>query len=361
MNFWNKLLEKPLVGLSPMDGVTDAPYRYIQKKYGNPDVIITEFVSVDGILHGGERLFQSLIYDESERPVVAQISGKTPELFFKAAHIICELGFDGIDINMGCPANNVSRHGGGASLINTPDLAKRIVKAAKDGVKSWVESGLEFAEVNRKVETIIKCMKKKLTLNRKQQDLNQAGKEEIPVSVKTRIGYDKKNAVEWIKHLTEVEPAVITLHGRTLKEMYKGEADWDEIARAVQSTNIPVIGNGDIRSSNDAVERIKSSRVVGVLIGRASYGNPWIFKNKVKIKKFDANIEDYEPTLEEKIQVVLEHARKHLEIKGSNGFIQMRKNLAWYFKGFHNAAELRNQLVKVNNLSEVEAVLNKLI
>ncbi len=350
MNFWNKLLEKPIVGLSPMDGVTDAPYRYVQKKYGNPDVLITEFVSVDGIVYGSERLFQDFIFDDIERPIVGQVFGKNPELFFKAAHVISELGFDGMDINMGCPASNVAKHGGGAALIRTPDVAKEIVLAAKRGVKSWVENGIEGADLRPSVVKLIEEM------NKRRGDKSKERKE-IPVSVKTRVGYDEKIAPDWLKHLTEVEPAIISLHGRTLKQMYTGEADWDEIARGAASTHIPVIGNGDVKSSSDAVQKIKNYGVKGVLIGRASYGNPWIFSKKEEIKELKENITEYIPEMSEIITVMLEHAKLHYEIKGPKGFVQMRKHLAWYFKNMPNISKLRAQLVMVNEPSEIDTIL----
>ncbi len=355
MNFWTKLLEKPIVGLSPMDGVTDAPYRYITKKYGNPDVIMTEFVSVDGIIFAGERLLMDFVYDDIERPIVAQVFGNDPDFFFKSAHVICELGFDGMDINMGCPARSVSNRGCGAALIKTPELAKELVRASKAGVKSWVENGMDAAGLRPGVVARIKKMNK----TRNPEFLKNRIREEIPVSVKTRVGYDEKIAAEWMKHLTEVEPVVISLHGRTLKQLYTGFADWDEIGRAVQATHIPIIGNGDVEGSNDSVKKIKDYGVAGVLIGRASFGNPWIFKQKEKIQNLESNIEEYVPSMPEKIKVVLEHAKVHWDLKGAKGFVQMRKNLAWYFKSIHNASELRSNLVRVSDPDETAKVLDE--
>jgi tRNA-dihydrouridine synthase B len=354
MNFWEDLLKQPIIGLSPMDGVTDAAYRYVHKKYGNPDVVLTEFVSVDGIIFAGERLLVDFIYDDIEHPIAAQVFGNDPELFFRAAHVICELGFDGMDINMGCPAKSVSERGCGAGLIRTPEVAKEIVRASKRGIKSWVENGIEAAGLRPGVVARINTLKEKHNL--KWGD--EMKRKEIPVSVKTRVGYDEKIAPDWIKHLSEVDPTVISLHGRTLKQMYTGQADWDEIGRAVESTHIPILGNGDVQNANDAVYKIKNYGVKGVLIGRATYGNPWLFKKKGEIHQLKDDIEEYVPTTQEKIQVVIEHAKRHWEIKGEKGFVQMRKNLAWYFKSIHNASDLRTQLVRVNTPQEVIDVLN---
>ncbi|HEC64160.1 MAG TPA: tRNA-dihydrouridine synthase [bacterium] len=354
MSFWQELLQKPIIGLSPMDGVTDAPYRYIQKKYGNPDVIFTEFVSVDGIMHGSKRLMEDFIFDEIERPIVAQVFGTKPELFFRVAHVICELGFDGIDINMGCPARSVSSRGAGAALILTPKLAKRIVLATKKGVESWVENGIKPAKLKPKVRRVIQNM------NSEHGAHPQANEIPIPVSVKTRVGYDKKIAADWVRHLTEVDPAIISIHGRTLKQMYTGEADWEQIGRAVESTDIPILGNGDVKSSDDAVRMIKETGCAGVLIGRASFGNPWIFKEGLKVKDERLKIRDYAPSMTERIKVVIEHARLHWDTKGSKGFVQMRKNLAWYFKGFEGASKLREKLIRVDNIEDVEKILSEI-
>ncbi|MDQ5950783.1 MAG: hypothetical protein QG639_59, partial [Patescibacteria group bacterium] len=134
--FWRQL-PLPIVGLSPMDGVTDQPFRFIQKKYGKPAVVITEFTSVEGVCHGASPLLKDFQFDESQRPVVAQIYGTTPDFFRQTAIILCELGFDGIDINMGCPAKNVAHSGAGAALIQTPDLAQEIIRAVQQGISEW--------------------------------------------------------------------------------------------------------------------------------------------------------------------------------------------------------------------------------
>jgi tRNA-dihydrouridine synthase len=260
---------------------------------------------------------------------------------------------------MGCPARSVSGRGAGAALILTPEIAKEIVIHTKKGVESWLENGLKGAKIKPSVIKRINSMNEN---RRKSHDVvsdETNGRKSIPVSVKTRVGYDKKIASEWIKHLTEVEPVVISLHGRTLKQMYSGEADWSEIEKAVSSTHIPILGNGDIKSSNDAVRMLNETGCAGVLIGRASFGNPWIYCQKDEIKKKKKAINDCIPSPEERAKVVMEHAKLHWDTKGPKGFVQMRKNLAWYFKGFDGASMLREKLVRVDNFTDVEKILKE--
>jgi len=337
--FWDNL-KYPLVGLSPMDGVTDAPQRAITAKYGKPDIVFTEFVSVDGICAGAEPLLKDFLYSEAERPVVAQVFGSDPELFYKTAPLLCELGFDGIDINMGCPDKNVAKRGGGAALILTPDNAKKIIKRTKEGIKEWSE-GKDLKEFDLP-ENIIKAVKKKKV---------KAEKRNIPVSVKTRIGYDKNVIEWWVEHLLEAEPANISIHGRTLKQMYTGSADWDSISKAaaiIKKTKTSVLGNGDIASMEDAKEKIKTYGVDGVLVGRATFGNPWFFSSKI-------------PSIEERLKVALEHAELYEKTFGGRKFHNMRKHLAWYAHGFQNSKELRMELMKAEDSKECEKIINKFI
>src|SRR5687767_4783416 len=223
MTFWNTL-PTPIIGLSPMDGVTDLAFRHTIASQGKPDVIFTEFTHVHDVCRGPEFLLDSLHYDESERPIVAQLYGKDPDLFYQAAHIVCELGFDGLDINMGCPSKNVASSGSGAGLIRTPDVAHAILRAARQGVNDWANGQtLVDAGIKRARAEFIAAM-----------NLSRAGASAIPrrllpVSVKTRLGYDSVIVERWISHLLEEQPAAITVHGRTLEQMYRGEADWSAI------------------------------------------------------------------------------------------------------------------------------------
>jgi tRNA-dihydrouridine synthase B len=269
-------------------------------------------------------LFNDLKFDKSERPIVAQLFGIDPDAFREAAKIIFDLGFDGVDINMGCPAKNVVGRGGGASLIKNYSLTKEIVEAVKDGVE-----------------------------------------EKIPISVKTRIGYEKID-FDWIKRLAELDLAVIAVHGRTFRQGYGGQADWEtlgKMAEIVRLSGSLFLGNGDIerRISNDEFlisngKRIKiRGKFDGVLIGQAARGNPWVFKireNEVKV------------SFKEKMKVAIEHARKFEELNsgksmptGRQAFVPMRKHLAWYCRDFPAAAELRRKLVLTNSSEEARLIL----
>lgn len=348
-----------------MDGVSDASFRYIIARHGNPDVITTEFISVDGIAYGAKNIFNDFIYHEIERPVVAQLFGIEPEYFYQGAQIICELGFDGVDINMGCPAKTVARRGAGAGLIQNPILAKEIIKATKKGVLDWVESGLS-KRISRKTLRELNTTKElllKLGTNISQE------KKLIPVSVKTRIGYEIESVSEWIPKILEELPANITVHGRTLKQMYQGEANWDaliKVGKIVREFNngldaqeqVTYIANGDISSAEVALNRLDLSKADGLYIGRATYGNPWIFED-IRSKLQDRNYIPTEKILEERIKVALEHCDLHYKLKDPQGFVQMRKHLAWYLKGFPGAVKLRVDLMRSNSPQEVRDILIK--
>lgn len=339
MNFWDNL-KKPIVGLSPMDGVTDAPFRYMVAKYGKPDVIYSEFVSVDGMGHGGERVFYPFIYDEIERPVLAQVFGKDPELFYQAAVVVAALGFDGLDINMGCPAKKVESRGSGAGLIRTPYIAQEIVRQSRKGIEDYVGGRVDLDDLDLKGEA------------REWIEERRVGvRESIPVSVKTRIGVDEDVTEWWMEAIMEVEPAMVALHGRTLKQMYQGHADWDSIARAaevVHKRGGRILGNGDVVDMAGVEEKVKEYGVDGVLIGRGSFGNPGVFKK-------------VEPDLETRLRWIVEHAKKYEEVFSGEKFVPIRKHLAWYAKGFPGASEMRGRLVRSESAREVEEIVGELL
>jgi tRNA-dihydrouridine synthase len=232
--FWQKL-KKPIFVLAPMANVTDCAFRQIIVKYGKPDVVWTEFVSCDGLCSEGRaNILIDLKYSEMERPIIAQIFGAKPDNFYKTALLLQELGFDGIDINMGCPDKSVSgKQGSGAALIQEPKLAQKIILETKRG----------------------------------------AGK--LPVSVKTRLGFNKNVLDTWLPNLLETEPAAITIHARTKKEMSKVPAHWDEIAKAVEIRNTYdsspkktlILGNGDVQDLVEAQKRVDETGCDGVMIG----------------------------------------------------------------------------------------------
>jgi tRNA-dihydrouridine synthase B len=341
--FWDNL-KKPIIGLSPMDGVSDAPFRQITAKYGQPSLLITEFTSVEALNYGGAKALEAFIYSEVERPVVAQIYGRNPESFYKACFVAAELGFDGIDINMGCPSKSVSGNGAGAALIREPMLAQEIIQACQQAVKDWREGKtMQQAEVHKNIIKEVEEMLK----NGQAGATTQAKRQLLPISVKTRIGYDAAVTEEWIKNLLECQPANLSLHGRTLKQMYTGRADWEEIAKAAKlthQTQTTLLGNGDVESLEDAQNKMSQYGVDGVLIGRATFGNPWIFQGITK-------------TIEEKLQIAIEHSRLYEQIFAGKTFDPMKKHLGWYCKDFPHAKELRLKLMTSKSADQVEELV----
>src|SRR5262245_61448780 len=283
MNFWQSI-PKPIIGLSPMDGITDASFSYITAKHGGPDVTLTEFVNVQSAFYSPHTLLKDFSYSEIERPVVAQIYGKTPEFFYQVAHVVCELGFDGLDINMGCPAKNVAASGSGAALIRTPELAREIIRAARRGIEDWC-AGQSLADLGLRrklIETVRSANEERRGY------VASSCRRPIPLSVNTRIGYDVVVIEDWMRNLLAENPVAIAIHGRTLKQGYKGDADWDAIGRAVRiARDYPtlILGNGDLKDMADVYRRVSECGVDGVLLGRAAQGNPWIFNFKDELKQ----------------------------------------------------------------------------
>jgi tRNA-dihydrouridine synthase B len=329
-------------------------------KYGHPDVVFTEFVSVDALAHAKEersvdRVMRAFIKARDLGPLdskpyeIAQVFGHTPELFYQAAVMIATLGFDGMDINMGCPAHKVEEQGSGAGLIRIPEVAKEIVRQAKAGMADYAEGKVTID--NLAVSAMVKAW---VTAHAPAEKVVGV----LPVSLKTRLGVNEVIVEAWMAHVMEVEPAMITLHGRTLKQLYQGEADWEAIGRAaevVHGLGGHLLGNGDIQSLQDLQGKVKQYRVDGGLIGRWAEGNPAIF------------VGENEPSREQRLAWILEHVKiyeqtfkpKELtEQDRKSWFMPMRKHLAWYCKGFPGAAELRVKLVMSNSREEVEQIIS---
>ena len=309
--FWEKL-NKPFFVLAPMADVTDAPFRRVIAKYGKPDVTYTEFVSADGLFLGGyDALVKDLEFTEDERPIVAQFFTSDPERMKKAAELAVELGFDGIDINMGCPDRSIEKQGAGSALMKNPQLAKELIKAAQEG----------------------------------------AG--DIPVSVKTRVGYNKDDLDEWLRALLEAEPAVITVHARTRKQMSKVPADWSYIKRAVEvrdnlKSDTLIVGNGDVTDIKDARAKAQESGADGIMLGRAIFGNPWLFDESKS-----------EVSIEEKLKVMVEHTKLFEELVPHKNFSIMKKHYKAYVQGWDGAKELRIKLMEAKTASGVEETVNE--
>ena len=308
------------MAIAPMANVTDEAFRQMFLKCGRPNIFWTEFVSVEGLLSKGkERLLVDLRYAKAEHPIVAQVFGAKPEQFEKAAAIIRKLGFDGIDINMGCPDKAVLRQGAGAALMKNPELARQIVRATKRG----------------------------------------AGK--LPVSVKTRIGYTKPEIEKWITVLLKENLAALTVHLRTVREMSHAAAHW-ELAQEIVALrdryahNTIILGNGDIKTLAEARLKINESGMDGAMIGRGILGNPWFFSGQM-------------PSVHERLACMVAHAKLFEKIYRSNrgkdrclkGFDIMKKHLKAYTIGFKNAKKLRIKLMKTKNAAEVKKIAEKFL
>ena len=358
VSFWQDI-RQPIIGLSPMDGVTDPAFRFIVASHGKPDVQFTEFINVDEVCHGGDPAWSQLSYDEIERPIVAQIYGADPDKFYQVAQVVCELGFDGVDINMGCPSKNVSARGCGAALIKNPPLAKEIIRAVQAGVRDWASGhGIDAIGLRPRVVHRVQALTSGRT------GVAPKPRRPVPVSVKTRLGYDSVVIEEWVSILLEEHPAAISIHGRTLAQMYRGQADWDAITRAAKiarETATLVLGNGDVESMADLVARVQETHVHGVLIGRGALGNPWIFRAKAWAKAQGNGAVISEPLygvpLQERFRVALEHARYFETFGGASRFAAMRKHLGWYCTGFFKAAEVRSRMFRATSSRDVERIL----
>lgn len=310
MGFWKKL-KKPIMVLAPMADVTDAAFRRVIAKYGKPDVTWTEFVSADGLCSPGRKvLLKDLMYTEAERPIVAQLFSSHVDKMREAAKLCQDLGFDGVDINMGCPDKSIEKQGAGAAMIKNPKLAREIIRAAKEGAPK------------------------------------------LPISVKTRIGYSKNEIQKWIPEILEEGIAALTIHCRTRKEMSLVPARWEHIREVVEIRNkmcveTLILGNGDVKDLDDAKDKVKATGADGAMLGRAIFGNPWLFNKKGK-----------KPTIVEKLKVLVEHSKLFDELLGkAKNFSVMKKHYKAYVNGFDGAKELRVKLMETENIGEVEVVV----
>jgi len=313
-SFWTTL-PKPFFALAPMANVTDVSFRRIIAGRGKPHVMWTEFVSADGLFLGGKRaqdiLMKDLLFTSEEKPIVAQFFTGKPELMEKAAALTARLEFDGVDINMGCPDRTIEKQDAGAALIKDSARALALIEAARHGARG------------------------------------------LPVSVKTRIGYSKKEEMEeWLAALLSTNLSALTIHLRTRKEMSKVPAHWELLPRivAMRDAIAPetlIVGNGDGMSIEEAKKKAGETGADGIMLGKAIFGNPWLFADP-----------PHNPTVEEKLQAMVEHTNFFEELLGDvKNFSIMKKHYKAYAEGFSGAKELRAKLMETKTAREVRQVV----
>ncbi len=292
--------------------------------------------------HSAVKLFDTLFFSSVERPIIGQLFGKDPEAFYLAAVILCYLGFDGIDINFGCPAKTVTQHGSGASLIDKPELASQIIKSVQKAVSDFTENKVTLKDLKLK-QKALKVIERNLKYS---SPFVKEGSVEVvipTVSVKTRLGTTIDTSDTWIPFLLSHHLDFLTLHGRTLKQGYSGLANWDAIAKAAKlakKAKTIFFGNGDVESRSQALDYCQKYGVDGVLIGRSAMGNPWAFN-------------DEKPDFKEKFSAMLLHAKNFTEIFPSRRIDSLRRHFLLYVSGHPHAKELRQEIVKLTNLDQL--------
>ncbi len=310
----DKLTLDNSVFLAPMAGVTDLSFRLICKEM-NCGMVYTEMVSAKGLYYNDKKTENLLKIKPEEKPVALQIFGSEPEVMAKAAYILNGRENATLDINMGCPTPKIVKNGDGSALMKNPKLAGEVVKAVvKESIK--------------------------------------------PVTVKIRKGWDDNNinAVEIAKVIEENGAKALAIHGRTREQFYSGKADWGIIRKVKEALTIPVIGNGDVFTVEDGINLLRETNCDGIMIGRGSQGNPWIFKRMAYYMESGELLP--EPTVKEKVLMALKHMNLVVEHKGEYvGIREMRKHIAWYLKGLRNTASLRNEINKIDSRAGIEDIL----
>jgi len=310
-------LGKEPLFLAPMEDVTDASFRYICKEYG-ADMMYTEFVSADGLIRDAWKSREKLVLSDDERPIGIQIYGHITEALIQAAQMAEEARPDVIDINFGCPKSKIAKRGAGSGWLRDPEgmveITRRLVQAVK-----------------------------------------------IPVTVKTRLGWDEDSIIigELAEALQDAGIAALTIHGRTRSQMYKGEADWEPIGavKANPRIRIPIIGNGDICTPQQARRAFDQYGVDGIMIGRASFGHPWLFR---EIRHYLETGHVLAPmSIAARVVLAKRHLTKSLEVKGDRvGVLEMRRHLSCYFKGLPDFKSTRLRLVTENDPQELFKILD---
>lgn len=302
--------------LAPQAGVSESPFRRLCRRFG-ADVVVSEFVSAEGIRRGNERSHRYLRFDEAERPIGVQIFGADPVAMAEAAALVEEVHApDFVDINFGCPVKKVVKRNGGSGCLRDLDLVEAIIRAVADAIT-------------------------------------------LPTTVKIRSGWDEalRDPVGIGLRCEQAGARVLTLHPRTRTEMYGGEADWSEIRAVVEALEIPVVGNGDVRTGADALRMRRETGCAGIMIARGSHGSPWIFREARAA--LDGEPVSEPPDVAERFAIATEHARNSIAFGGDEerAMLEFRKHLGWYTSGLPNGRALRQELFQVTTLEEMRARL----
>ena len=301
--------------LAPMAGITDLPFRLLCKEQGC-GVVFTEMISAKGLYYGSERTQNMLEIHPDEHPIGVQIFGSDPLIMARMAEKISQTEADFIDINMGCPAPKIVKNGEGSALMKNPRLAGEIIRE------------------------VVKASS-------------------VPVTVKIRKGFDENsiNAVEISLIAEDAGAAAVTVHGRTREQYYSGSADWNIIKQVKSRLSIPVIGNGDVFTPEDALAMEEQTGCDGVMAARGAQGNPWLFRDILSFKATGKIPPP--PSAREKIQTALRHMHMLIQLKGEKrGILEMRKHISWYLKGMKDAVKIRQVINKVTTAAEMEDILN---
>lgn len=320
-----------------MDGITDGAFRIVTDSIGKPDVLYTEFVPADAIMRGAVAVLKSFTRHETKTPIIAQLFGANPQAFYAAAFVPAGLGFDGIDINMGCPDRTVMKRGGGGSLIGDGERARDIITAVKTAMNDF-EAGRDIGDVGLP-PAIVSYVRQHAPL--------ALMKRRLPVSVKTRIGKESPATEEWTTSILEAKPDALCVHGRTLAQLYTGRADWSEIAKAARlatQAGVFFMGNGDISSRQDAIMKCAEFKCDGVLVGRNALGNPWFFR-------------DNKPMVDERKKAIVRHCELFRQLRPELSLLPMRKHLAWYCRDFAGYKRVRQDMMKVVTMEDLRSVL----